>query len=147
MAKKWQPKSFDSLTFFTLWMQLRPLKTSLLPTAKSLSCVASHITSAVRACIAAFLGTFQPAGLSEQQTGRTSSLGWEDISHFHPVQQSLRKSQTLPAPRTAIWTTQSYFQTRNHSFPCWLQVGEMQDESLLRLKKKRLFGFFSFLTN
>lgn len=102
-------------------------------------------------CLPGNLPTCQSAWTADRQAA--SSLGWEDISNFHPVQQSLRKSQTLPSPRTAIWTAQSYaryFQTRNHFFPCWLRVGEMQDESLLGLKikfkkKKAAFSFFDKL--
>lgn len=99
MAKKRQPKSFDSLTFFTLWMQLRPLKISLLPTAKYLSCVASHITSAVRACIAAFLGTFQPVSLREQQTGRQRALSvGKTFPISIPFSRASGKAKLSPLP-------------------------------------------------
>lgn len=156
IAKEKQSKSFNSLTFFTRWMQLQPLKIYLLPRARHLLCTGSHITSAVRACIAAFLGTFQPVSLSEnnRQAGRQAGSpgGWEDISNSYPTQWGLRKSPSLPSPRSTIWRAQSYaryFRAGNCSSPRWLAswgrarwiLAKAQAKQILILTKQLLLHF------
>lgn len=106
IAKERQSKSFNSLTFFTLWMQLQPLKINLLPRARHLLHTGSHITSAVKACLAASLGTFQPVSLSENNRQAGSEL-WCLGRHFQFLPHSVEPQEKPKPPHSQKYHMES----------------------------------------